>query len=96
MTGAADIIDHGRRRELLRILAEVGGIANERVLFAAVATRGFDPSRDQVRQDLDHLKEVGCTTEEWLGTLRKVMLTDRGEDAAAGRIQVDGVSGERR
>jgi hypothetical protein len=86
-----------RRQFILRLLVEVGGEANESVLFKGVQHGGFArDSRDTVRQDLDHLKQLGCTTEDWLNdTLRVVTITERGEDAAYGRIDVAGVERSR-
>lgn len=86
-----------RRLFVLRLLAEVGGQANEGVIYKALTKGGFaQDSRDDLRQDLDHLKKTGCTAEEWLNdSLRVVKVTERGEDAAYGRIAVSGVERSR-
>lgn len=90
-----------RRTCLLRYLVEVGGGALESVVAKAVL-RVFDVNtRDDIRADLEHLKSQGCVADEWIGTgdgagaLRKVTITDRGEDAAYGRIEVPGVEKSR-
>ena len=81
-----------RRLFLLRLLVEVGGSANESVLRTAARAGGFArSSADDIRTDLDHLHALGCITEEWHGRLRVVTLTERGEDAAWGRVAVEGV-----
>jgi hypothetical protein len=57
-----------------------------------VVAGGFaQTGRADLAADLDHLAAAGCTRDEWLGDLRVVGLTDRGEDAAHGRVRVDGV-----
>ena len=86
-----------RRLFILRLLVEVNGTANEGVIYKAILNGGFArDSRDDIRQDLDHLKRNGCTTEEWLNdSLRVVTLTERGEDAAYGRVEVAGVERSR-
>jgi len=82
-----------RRLFILRLLVEVGFEANEGVIFKATERGGFArDTRDDLRQDLDHLVKTGCLTQTWLnGSLRVVKLTERGEDAAHGRVAVEGV-----
>jgi len=86
-----------RRLFILRLLVEVGGEANESVIFRTATKGGFSAdTRDSIRQDLDHLKSYGCTTEDWLNaSLRVVKITERGEDAAYGRVDVAGVERSR-
>ena len=86
-----------RRLFILRLLVEVGGAANEGVIYKAITKGGFaHDSRDDLRRDLDHLKAKGCTHEEWLNdSLRVVTVTERGEDAAYGRVEVLGVETSR-
>ena len=85
--------DASRRLFILRLLVEVGGEANESNIFRAVQRGGFaQASRDTVRDDLDRLKKARCTTESWLNeSVCVVKLTERGEDAAYGRVEVPGV-----
>ena len=82
-----------RRLFVLRLLVEARKEANESVLFGQMKKGGFSlDTRDDVRKDLDHLRTRRCTTEEWLHPeVCVVKLTQRGEDAAYGRIEVDGV-----
>lgn len=82
-----------RRLFLLRLLVEARREANESVLYGQMRRGGFSfDSRDDIRRDLDHLRERRCTTEEWLlPEVCVVTLTRRGEDAAFGRVEVDGV-----
>jgi len=85
-----------RRLFLLRLLVESGGSANGSILWRAATSAGFaQTGRADLATDLDHLAASGCTRDEWLGELRVVTLTDRGEDAAYGRITVDGVEHSR-
>lgn len=86
-----------RRLFILRLLAEVNGEANEGVIYKAMTRGGFvQDSRDDLRSDLDHLKRQACTTEEWLNdSLRVIRVTERGEDAAHGRVEVAGVERSR-
>jgi hypothetical protein len=92
----AEILTASRRVFILRLLAEVGD-ANESVIHTATLSGGVgNPGRDDIRRDLDHLKSVGCVEEDWLNaSLRVVGLTDRGRDAAHGRVKVDGVEHSR-
>lgn len=81
-----------RRLLILRLLAELGGEANESVIASAVRQGGFEQSsKDSIRADIDYLREVGCATETWLDTLRVVSLTERGEDCAHGRVEILGI-----
>lgn len=89
--------DASRRLFILRLLVEADGEANESVIFSSASKGGFarDP-RDTIRQDINHLREVGCVGEAWLdGRLRVVRISERGEDAAYGRIGVAGVQRSR-
>lgn len=81
-----------RRLFILRLLVEVRE-ANESVIYKAATKGGFSiDTRDTIREDLDHLRKMGCSTEEWLShSLRVVKITERGENAAYGRVAVAGV-----
>ena len=81
-----------RRAGILRLLAEYGGALNDAVIRLAIRRQGFSlASAEDVSGDLDHLAASGCLAERWEGRLRVVQLTLRGEDAAYGRVAVDGV-----
>ena len=85
-----------RRLFLLRLLVEVDGEANESNLYKGAVRGGFarDP-REAIRTDLDHLVKHRLATEDWLGDVRVVKLTERGEECAYGRIAVEGVEKSR-
>lgn len=82
-----------RRLFILRLLVEVGFEANEGVIIKAAERGGFArDTKDTIRRDLDTLVKAGCLTQDWLNsTLRVVKLTERGEEAAYGRVAVAGV-----
>lgn len=81
-----------RRTYLLRVLAEQGWTANESVLYDAAQAGGFGrDTRDDIRADIDHLISFGCVTMRWAGPLRVVTLTERGDDAARGKVGIEGV-----
>jgi hypothetical protein len=81
-----------RRLAILRLLAEYGGELNETVIRSALRRLGFKlASADDIRADLDRLAATGCLATRWEATLRVVALTERGDDAAHGRIAVEGV-----
>ncbi len=92
MTSFSETWAAARRLFILRLLVETGGEANESVIAIAARQGGFGQTpRDEIGADLDHLHRIGCTTEEWLGTMRIARVTERGEDIAFGRIAVAGV-----
>lgn len=86
------IVTESRRLFILRLLVEVRQ-ANESVIYRTSQQAGFErATRDEVRQDLDLLRQSGCTREEWLNAnVRVVAITERGEEAAHGRVDVAGV-----
>jgi hypothetical protein len=87
-----DAMIAARRQAELRLLAEYGDSLNEPIVRMTIRQLGFSlASADDVRADLDHLVRHGCLTERWEGAIRIVRLTERGEDAAHGRIEVAGV-----
>jgi repressor of nif and glnA expression len=87
-----DALIAARRLSILRLVAECGGALNEAVIRSAIRRQGYAlAGADSIRADLDHLVEYGCLTARWEARLRIVELTERGEDAAHGRIAVEGV-----
>ena len=92
----ADIWVGNRRQDILRLFDKVHGIANQDVICAAMEESSFgrDP-RAAFRSDLDYLVRVGCLTEDWNDDVRVLTLTERGCDAAHGRVVVPGVAHER-
>jgi hypothetical protein len=97
MGSFAETMAASRRTFILRLLVTLGAGANESVIASAVAGGGFgQATRDDVRRDLDLLKDRGCTDEDWFDArVRVVTITERGEDAAHGRIEVAGVERSR-
>ncbi|MDO8606165.1 MAG: hypothetical protein Q7R40_06495 [Phaeospirillum sp.] len=89
----AETVAASRRTFVLRLLVTLGATANESVITSATVQGGFgQATRDDIRKDLDLLKARGCTTEEWFDdAVRVVAITERGEDAAYGRVEVAGV-----
>ncbi|MGE4526815.1 MAG: hypothetical protein AB7D00_00485 [Rhodospirillaceae bacterium] len=93
MNSFADAVAASRRTFILRLLVSLGDSANESVIALAAAQGGFaQATRDDIREDLDLLRARGCTTEQWFeNVVRVVTVTERGENAAYGRIDVAGV-----
>ncbi len=84
-----------RRVFVLRLLAKVGGTANEGVIATALEHGGFArDARDVFRCDLDHLHAMGCTHDAW-DDVRVVTLIERGQMAAEGRVPVPGIEQSR-
>lgn len=81
-----------RRVQMLRFLVRTGGEANEGVICTTLEHTGFGrDTREAFRGDIEHLRRNGCITEEWYGDVRVVRITERGDMAAQGRVEVAGV-----
>lgn len=92
MTSFSETWAASRKLFILRLLVETGGEANESVIALAARQGGFGQTpRAEIGADLDHLHRLGATIEEWIGTMRIVRVTERGDDIAYGRIKVSGV-----
>jgi len=79
------------RVTLLRLLTEQPDYRlNESLLADLSEHYGFNPSRDRIRTELSWLEEQGLLTVEADG-IWVAALTQRGCDAAGGRITVPGV-----
>ncbi|SBW09199.1 conserved hypothetical protein [uncultured Alphaproteobacteria bacterium] len=93
MNAFAAAVAASRRTFILRLLVSLGDAANESVIHIATTQGGFaQATRDDIREDLDLLRARGCTTEKWFDdVVRVVTITERGEEAAYGRIEVAGV-----
>lgn len=75
-----------RRLTILRFVVEAGGEMNEGMLWRALQHGGFSrDSRSDLTKDLEHLTRQACLTDDWLGSMRVLKITRRGEDAAHGR-----------
>ncbi|WP_119301128.1 VpaChn25_0724 family phage protein [Dongia deserti] len=88
-----DHLKQDRRLVILRLIKGAGGTANDSVLTAGVRMSGHETAtRDDVRGDLDFLKDRGLITIEWFeDKVRVARLTERGLDVEAGRVEVEGV-----
>lgn len=86
-----------RRLFILRLLVEVGGEANESNIARAAFQGGFArDTREDIRSDLDHLREMRCIAETYFDDrVCVVKITSRGEDAAHGKVQVAGAERSR-
>lgn len=89
----ADLIDKHRRRDILDLIRK-GGDAGEVVLLSVLRETGYPKTTsEQLRRDLDQMREMGLLIVGWWEDCVAVAsLTDRGMDAAAGRIEVDGIA----
>lgn len=95
MSAYRDTLDQARRLYLLQVLIEAGGSANESILREACRA-GFHAhgvTRQRIRADLAWLEDRGCVARTWLegDVLLVAALTERGEDAARGDVQVPGI-----
>lgn len=86
-------LEEDLRLVLLLLLKEAGGTANESVLRSGAAGLGHaKATRDELRFELEWLKERGLVTLEWFGDKVAVAsITERGLDVAEGRVTVEGV-----
>lgn len=89
-----EFITEDRRLFILRLLADIGGSANESVILdgcrAAGHRRGV--TREVVRADLEWMQDRHLLTFEWYEeTVLVAVLTERGFDVANGDIAVAGV-----
>lgn len=89
----ADEITEHRRTYLLRLVVESGGRMPETTLLAA-AVHVWPIGRDDLRADVGYLIKVGCLTRDWIAAatpFAALTASERGEDAACGRIKIEGV-----
>lgn len=96
LDGYAEVLAADRRLALLRLLVESRGEAGESALQKGLQLLGHrvGVTRDVVRAELRELAERSCLELSYFQG-DKVMiatLTNRGYDAAAGDIEVDGVA----
>ena len=91
-----EVLVASRRLFVLRQIVECDGEIVESTLYK-LACRRFhgQTTRESVRRDLDHLQGQHCVTENWDGNICRVAITERGEDAAFGKIDVVGVERSR-
>lgn len=79
------------RLAVLQILAEAGGAANRHIVGAELPGTGHDVGADRLRTELGWLSEQGLVDLDSPDALSVATLTERGYDAAHGRITVPGV-----
>ena len=92
MTDFREFLRREARLEILRILAQLPGYrTNNAVLLGALRELGHNPSRDQLRAELQWLAEQGLIAVEELAPAMIATLLGRGADVAEGRATVPGV-----
>lgn len=80
------------RLTILRLLEEDRDrSANDSLLRDAVRPFGFSPSRDQLKTELRWLEEQGLVSIKDLDPMLVATLTERGQEAATGTVNVPGV-----
>lgn len=86
-------LKHDRRLVILKLLKRSAGTGNDSVLLQGVRLIGHvAATREDVRSDLEFLKERGCVTVDWIdGKVMVARLTERGVDVEEGRLEVEGV-----
>ncbi|HLJ65194.1 MAG TPA: ArsR family transcriptional regulator [Stellaceae bacterium] len=92
----SETIAADRRLSLLELLGRASGAtANHAILHSGLDELGHRCSRDQVRTELAWLQEQGLVTlrrvEHGSASILVARLTERGEDAAKGRVRIPGV-----
>lgn len=89
----AERLIEDQRLVLLRVLAKMPQYkANSSVLAMAMDSFGHSVSRDFVRTQLAWLAEQGLLETDVMGPVLLATLTERGLDAAAGKVIVPGVA----
>jgi hypothetical protein len=89
----AEHLTHDRRLVILRLLKSNNGHGNDSVLLTGVRQVGhIAATREEIRADLEFLKERGALRVEYFEeTIMVARLTERGLDCAEGRITIEGV-----
>ena len=83
-------VDIERRTAILRhLVKQENRSSNFGVISSFLSRTRFEgAARDRIHADLDSLKQYGLITDEWLdGGMRLATVTERGDDAARGRIK---------
>lgn len=92
MSQFANYIREDQRLVILRVLANMPSYtANSSVLHGALTQVGHNPSRDQIKTEIQWLAEQGLVTVEPVFDLLVARITERGTDVAAARTVVPGV-----
>ncbi len=89
----SDFLRHDQRLVLLRILLEMPSYkANSSVLANMLSQLGHSVSRDLVKTELRWLSEQGMLVLQEVASVLVATLSERGQDVAEGRSQVDGIA----
>lgn len=91
MTSYRDRVAADLRLAALQIIGAGGGASNHRILATELPGTGHDVGADRLRTELAWLAEQGLVDLAGSDTLTVATLTERGADAACGRITVPGV-----
>ncbi|CAN5362291.1 hypothetical protein BH09PSE4_BH09PSE4_17200 [soil metagenome] len=90
----AQEVDSRRRLQILQLMIEDGGQANDGALLTAMRAIGERQALDQgaVRRLLRELAERGCVESEMVrDTVMVARVTERGRMAAAGDVSIGGI-----
>ncbi|QDL55334.1 ArsR family transcriptional regulator [Rhodoferax aquaticus] len=93
MSEYANFLRADLRLVILRILSEMPGYrANSSILANLLHQMGHATTRDQAKTEMRWLAEQGLLKLEEVGSVIVATLTERGQDVAEGRSQVDGIA----
>jgi Fe2+ or Zn2+ uptake regulation protein len=88
----AEMINEDRRITMLRAIESADGALNEALLTKIVNDFGIRTSRDQIRTELNWLKEQGLIDIDDIADLYIAKLNHRGLDVAQGHVRVPGIA----
>ncbi|KOO57258.1 hypothetical protein WH43_14285 [Rheinheimera sp. KL1] len=87
-----NLMKEHQRLVVLRLLAEDTGYdLNESILHDGINAVGLSISRDGLRVELAWLEEQGLIELSKVGSIQIAKLTQRGLDAAEGRVKIPGI-----
>jgi Fe2+ or Zn2+ uptake regulation protein len=87
-----NLMKEHQRLVVLRLLAEDTGYdLNESILHDGINAVGLSISRDALRVELAWLEEQGLIELSKVGSIQIAKLTQRGLDAAEGRVKIPGI-----
>lgn len=89
----SDFLRRDMRLVILRILCELPSYrGNSSVIANLLHQLGHSWTRDQVKAELRWLAEVGTLSVDEAGSVLVATLAERGQDAAEGRVVIDGIA----
>lgn len=89
----SDFLRRDMRLVILRILSELPGYrGNSSIIANLLDQLGHSWTRDQVKAELRWLADVGTLTLDEAGSVLVATLAGRGQDAAEGRVTIDGIA----